>query len=155
MTREIGRKIGKVFVEVHEAIVPQVGSKVGKHIKVLVTLDVSQPLLRGTMVKMGDNRIWVDFEYERCPDFCYLCGIIGHNEKSCFTKNKPGANRDSAQFGAWMLANSGKIIEQKMERTNILGTLEEQLGYRDLEQIQNRKLSQRQSSFIPERNVQE
>ncbi|XP_027072044.1 uncharacterized protein LOC113774451 [Coffea eugenioides] len=46
ISKEIGRKIGRVFHEVREVIIPQVGGKEGRHLKMLLTVDISQPLLR-------------------------------------------------------------------------------------------------------------
>ena len=81
ISKEVGRKIGKVFKEVKEVLIPHSGGKEGKHLKLLVNAYMTQPLLRGTTVKMNGMLKWVSFRYERVPDFCYKCGIIGHYEK--------------------------------------------------------------------------
>ena len=68
-----------------EAIIPQAGGKEGRHLKVNVVVDTFRPLPRGTTVKMNDAMKWIKFRNEKCPDFCYACGIIGHSEKGCFS----------------------------------------------------------------------
>ncbi|XP_027103144.1 uncharacterized protein [Coffea arabica] len=83
ISKEVGRKIGAIFQEVKDVLVPQVGGKEGRHLKLLVVLDTSLPLLRGTTVKVNGALKWLNFRYERCPDFCYKCGMVGHGEKSC------------------------------------------------------------------------
>ncbi|CDP21665.1 unnamed protein product [Coffea canephora] len=64
MSKDVGSKIGAVFNRVKEVIIPQTGSKEGRHIKLLVIADISQPLLRGTIVKMEGSTKWVSFKYE-------------------------------------------------------------------------------------------
>nr|XP_027076011.1 uncharacterized protein LOC113699853 [Coffea arabica] len=82
LSREIGRKIWGVFKEVRDVVIPQVGGKEGRHPKVLVMVDLSKPLLRGTVVRIAGTGKWIAFKYERCPDFCYNCGIVGHSERN-------------------------------------------------------------------------
>ena len=65
-----------------DVIIPNSGTKEGKHIKILAEIDLNQPMLRGTMVKMNGIIRWVEFKYERCPDFCFSCGIMGHTERN-------------------------------------------------------------------------
>lgn len=81
VSKDVGRKIGMVFKEVKEVLISHSGGKEGKHVKLLVKADMTQPLLRGTAVKMNGVLKWVSFSYERVPDFCYKCGVIGHSEK--------------------------------------------------------------------------
>ena len=68
--------------------------------KIMVEVDVQQPLLRGTLVKLEGVNTWVEFKYERCPDFCYNCGIVGHGDKSCTGEWKEGQSDREGQYGA-------------------------------------------------------
>lgn len=77
VTKEVGRKLGSIFSSVEDVIIPQGGGKDGKHIKALVEIDLNVPLLRGVMVKYRDMKRWIEFKYEKCPDFCFCCGLIG------------------------------------------------------------------------------
>ncbi|KAL3535091.1 hypothetical protein ACH5RR_003552 [Cinchona calisaya] len=101
-----GKSIGSVLGLVQDVIVPNIGSKEGRDMKILVKIDISQPLMRGTMVKLGSNSSRVDFKYKRCPDLCYKCGVIGHNEK-IYRENKE-TYTDIARFGSRLKANSVK-----------------------------------------------
>nr|XP_027088489.1 uncharacterized protein LOC113709831 [Coffea arabica] len=96
MSKEAGRRIGAMFHQVRDVIIPQTGGKEGRHLKLSVLMDIAQPLLRGTTVKVAGSTKWASFKYERCPDFCYKCGRIGHSEKTC---DKPmlvgGGKRDN------------------------------------------------------------
>ncbi|KAF4385081.1 hypothetical protein F8388_017691 [Cannabis sativa] len=44
------------------------------------TLDISKPFLMGKMVKLkdSDDEFWLEFRYERLPEFFLKCGTIGH-----------------------------------------------------------------------------
>nr|XP_027067674.1 uncharacterized protein LOC113693318 [Coffea arabica] len=113
LSREIGRKIGGVFKEVREVVIPQAGGKEGRHMKVLVMVDLSKPLLRGTVVRIAGTGKWIAFKYERCPDFCYNCGIVGHSERSCNVRRLLGGSTDENQYGPWMRAGNFRISPQK------------------------------------------
>ena len=106
LCRTVGIKVGKLFKSVREVIVPPGGGKEGRHMKILVEVDVQKPLLRGTLVKLEGVNTWVDFKYERCPDFCYNCGIVGHGDKSCNEGGKEGQSGRESQYGAWMRAGN-------------------------------------------------
>ena len=99
LSKEVGRKIASVFQETKEVIIPQGGGKEGRHIKVLVMADISQPLMRGTTVKMDGKVKWVNFMYERCPDFCYTCGKIGYSERNCTDSIQVEKGQADNQFG--------------------------------------------------------
>ena len=83
MSKETGKKIGAMVGEVKEVIIPQAGGKEGRHIKIMVKTDISQPLMRGAMIQLNGVPRWIRFKYERCPDFCFCCGRIGHSERTC------------------------------------------------------------------------
>ncbi|XP_027090153.2 uncharacterized protein [Coffea arabica] len=103
VTKEVGRKIGSIFSRVEEVIIPQNGRRDGKHMKILVEMDLSIPLPRGTMVNSNGGKRWIEFKYEKCPDFCFGCGLIGHSERNC---NKRGMNLGGEpQFGNWLRAS--------------------------------------------------
>ncbi|XP_027158449.1 uncharacterized protein LOC113760073 [Coffea eugenioides] len=112
ITKEIGRKIGAVFHQVKDVIIPQMGGKEGRHLKMFVTVDLSKPLLRRTIVKTEEILTWVAFKYERCPDFCYNCGFVGHGERTCTSQLEVlGRNVDN-QYGPWLRAGNTKSSPQ-------------------------------------------
>lgn len=47
-----------------EVLIPNAGNKNGRHLKIKVEVNISQPLLRGTIVKMKNISRWVDFKYD-------------------------------------------------------------------------------------------
>ncbi|PPR85315.1 hypothetical protein GOBAR_AA35374 [Gossypium barbadense] len=85
-----------------------------------VKIDISKPLRR--IVKLvsryGGETIEV-IKYERLPDFCYMCGLIGHTFKNC-KDNREGAgiNDSNAQYGSWMRAPFVNPNQERNMRRN-------------------------------------
>lgn len=97
----------------------------GRYIKLLVELDLSKPLLRGTRLKYKQQETWIQFKYEQLPIFCYYCGCIGHNEKRCVRRKEDLSMNclKEEQFGAWLRANNGRSVlgglsENKLDKMN-------------------------------------
>ena len=89
-TKEIGLAIDAKLGEVLEIDVQESGVHWGTCLRVKVHLDVTKRLLRGKKITMegGESR-WVNFKYERLPNFCYQCGLLNHALKEC-PKNGEG-----------------------------------------------------------------
>lgn len=112
VTKAIGWKIGGIFERVEDVIIPTGGSREGRHIKLKVMVNVNLALLRGSTVTMKGITRWVEFRYERCPDFCYCCGRIGHNDKSCKHGDKLKGSL-KPQYGLWMRAQYQRSSPKK------------------------------------------
>ncbi|XP_062197318.1 uncharacterized protein LOC133900214 [Phragmites australis] len=84
----LGKKIG-VFKEVD---VGDDGLAVGRVLRIKVVIDIRKPLMRGIMIKVGskEREKWCSFAYEFLPDFCYICGCIGHIDKHCEVRLEKG-----------------------------------------------------------------
>ncbi|KAM0911240.1 hypothetical protein ACQ4PT_013617 [Festuca glaucescens] len=93
----IGNRIGE-FMGVDGLVN---GMAVGKCLRVKARMPITEPLMRGTVVEVDGwkTAIWYPFEYEHCPDFCFICGLIGHLYKECSRKLKKG---EEPQFGKWL-----------------------------------------------------
>ena len=78
---KLGRKIASSLGEVQVYEIYQNIKDQTRFIKATITIDVNRPLMKGTNIRSKENElIWVDFKYERLPNFCYYCGLIGHDE---------------------------------------------------------------------------
>ena len=73
------------------------GSAVGQYLRIKVRLNITKPLMRGVslVVEEGENPLWCPMVYEYLPDFCFICGIIGHIDKTCAQR---GEGDNAPQF---------------------------------------------------------
>lgn len=88
------------------------GSEEGKMLKLLVEVDLNKPLLRGKKLRLEDESLWVDFNYEMLPTFCFYCGLIGHFERVCagkMTDSREGKVCEG-QFGEWLRASEPRGV---------------------------------------------
>ncbi|GAU33808.1 hypothetical protein TSUD_221460 [Trifolium subterraneum] len=106
MAKKLGDVIGE-FVEVDL----KDGNRLGKFLRVKVTVDLRKPLKRGIVVKYQGKNLRVFFKYERLPTFCFACGKIGHQIKDCEEMEGKGETEfDEIEekefpFGQWMKAS--------------------------------------------------
>lgn len=66
--------------------VDKLGSRdcIGRFLRVKISFNVREPLMRGTFVNfLDDGKVWVDFKYEMLPKYCLICGILGHATRVC------------------------------------------------------------------------
>lgn len=54
-------------------IIPENDTKEGRYVKMLVEVDLTKPLIRGTKVGFEGEKQWV-LKYEQLPLFCFYCG---------------------------------------------------------------------------------
>ncbi|KAK4428724.1 hypothetical protein Salat_1172300 [Sesamum alatum] len=102
--RMIGSKIGRWEDEtnVQDSITWQ------DSLRIRICLDVTVPLKRALRVRVANRTlVVVHFTYERLPNFCYLCGRLGHIQRICdlrFTDDfvDPGSH---APYGPWLREN--------------------------------------------------
>jgi hypothetical protein len=90
MNRATGENIGEQIGEYVETDGVENGLAMGRYLRVKGKLVISKPLMRGTMVEVGEGGKvkWCPFEYEFLPDFCFICEIIGHTDRECSIKLK-------------------------------------------------------------------
>jgi hypothetical protein len=113
----VGEHIGQ-FTEVD---LDHNGNAMEEFMRIKVRMDITEPITRfitleieddegekdqtnaemmnneenGNKDKEGERKI-ITFKYEYLPNFCYNCGIIGHTEKSCPSRNR---REGTGQFG--------------------------------------------------------
>ncbi|KAJ1414343.1 Zinc knuckle CX2CX4HX4C [Sesbania bispinosa] len=112
----MGRRIGACLGEVKESDIFESKER-GSFIKIPVEFDISKPLRPGVNVgSQEDGVMWVDFQYERLPQFCYPCGLIGHEEDFCGAHPDKSTrdNQKESDLGPWLRAYivGRKLIDQ-------------------------------------------
>lgn len=73
----MARKIGNI-ISSFEEMDPREACRTWRFMRIKVTIDLQNPLKRGTIVKFKEKDRMVHFKYERLPTFCFACGRIGH-----------------------------------------------------------------------------
>lgn len=69
-------------------------------------------------MKLNGVSKWISFKYERCPDFCYKCGRIGHSERGCTIEVRIIKGQMENQFGPWLRPGGGKQSPRMKTKQN-------------------------------------
>ncbi|WCJ27078.1 hypothetical protein M5689_008853 [Euphorbia peplus] len=81
---KVAKKIGRVCAIQEEDI-----GTLGSSVRVRVEVDINKQLVRGTYIRNSAKKAcWVYFRCEKLPNFCYLCGFIGHVMDDCVTNDQ-------------------------------------------------------------------
>ncbi|KAL0008834.1 hypothetical protein SO802_010336 [Lithocarpus litseifolius] len=89
---------GLPFENMTEEIGKEIGSKIGR------VCEVDKRALQADQAK-----------YERLPTFCYICGILGHDEKHC--QISPMEQVSGKQIGEWLKA--GGVLKNGGEKERV------------------------------------
>lgn len=108
MSTDIGLKIGSSVGVVEDVDVVDDGVGWGEFLRVRICLDLSKPLARGRMLKLRGDSVWVAFQYEKLPKFCFRCGVIRQGAQGCLQNGGQRSSGEVAepQFGSWLRALS-------------------------------------------------
>lgn len=78
----MAKKLGNILGMFEEMDMKEV-NRMGKFLRIRTSLDLTKPLKRGSKLHFQGKDIWVDYKYERLPNFCFICGRIGHQMRDC------------------------------------------------------------------------
>jgi hypothetical protein len=110
MGKEVGLQMGSTVGEVEDIDVLDDGVGWGEYLRVKIRIDLTKPLARGRIIKVQDKEIWVAFQYEKIPRFCFTCGTVVHSRKKCGEYGGRRAQRaeETEEFGTWLRVASPK-----------------------------------------------
>ncbi|KAK3033681.1 hypothetical protein RJ639_034560 [Escallonia herrerae] len=98
MTRKNAAIIGDIIgslLEIEESMLGRIGEKGFMSLK--IDIDIEKAFLKGFVLKReGDKDSWIQFRYEKLPNFCFGCGHLGHVQKWCFQSKDPSASWEIA-----------------------------------------------------------
>lgn len=86
-------------------------------IRIRAEVEISKPLPKGFWLRKTSDAgkdLWISYKYEKLPDFCYDCGRLGHDNKSCkFISREEGATSGySSELRANWIRRSQIPIEE-------------------------------------------
>ncbi|TXG72009.1 hypothetical protein EZV62_000588 [Acer yangbiense] len=119
MTAEIGKFLGEMVGEVKEVDTGKSGECVGKYIRVRVVIQVDKPLRRILRVDVMRDGLETTMllKYERLPEHCFRCGLLGHTVRYCVQeKVGDGPENYDQLFGSWLKADSPVMIGRFRQR---------------------------------------
>lgn len=68
-------------------------------------MDLDKPLKRRMKIKRnGGEWNWVNFKYERMSLFCFVCGVLGHEERYCSIIYAHLDKEIVRTYGVWLRA---------------------------------------------------
>lgn len=106
----IGNFIGQ-FCNLEDA--PQL-HRACKFVWVRAAVDTRYALIPGSYItREDDSKLWLQFKYEKLPDFCYHCGKLDHAEAACPEERTPTSQSplSEGRYGSWLRAQAtGKTM---------------------------------------------
>ncbi|KAG8377458.1 hypothetical protein BUALT_Bualt08G0035100 [Buddleja alternifolia] len=87
MTHDVAKFIGNRLGNFKNVQLDNRAATWGSTLKITIEIDITKPLKRVLQLNsaLGEAHI-VTFQYERLPNFCYLCCKIGHLSKGCLLR---------------------------------------------------------------------
>ncbi|KAL0355630.1 UNVERIFIED_CONTAM: hypothetical protein Sradi_4009900 [Sesamum radiatum] len=105
MAEFIGNKIGRFLdYEIREH-----DSNWSSDMRLKFAMDITKPLKRALrLITPQWEDLLVTFTYDRLPNFCYLCGLLGHIAKFCRLRYEEDFVDlgDSYPYGSWLHTNN-------------------------------------------------
>ena len=81
-----------------------------KSVKLSVEFDISCPLVpRFPLERGGLPNLWIPFKYEKLGNFCFRCGMLGHEHRDCPGSGDQLMRREGMEFGIfgkWLTADN-------------------------------------------------
>ncbi|KAL9416875.1 hypothetical protein AB3S75_039958 [Citrus x aurantiifolia] len=97
------QKLGSLIGKVEEVDNDEGGECIGPIFRTRISVNVTKPLKKILFLQQEDGaKTPIRIQYERLPDFCFCCGLVGHQYRECL-KYK-GQPKEKLAYGAWLKA---------------------------------------------------
>ncbi|KAM7462532.1 hypothetical protein LguiA_030653 [Lonicera macranthoides] len=84
ISEQVAKHVGNYIGQFLEADANNFQGSWKSYMRIRVLMDVTKPIKRKMKIRRpGENGTWVNFKYEKLPNFCFFCGLIGHAEHYC------------------------------------------------------------------------
>ncbi|KAK4268484.1 hypothetical protein QN277_025137 [Acacia crassicarpa] len=96
---------------------PKLGDRLNRaFIKVRSLVRMDEPLTTGFWVPRGEKeRVWVSVKYERLQHFCYLCGRVGHDGRSCKVLPEDRLEKEKRyDYGSWLSTSTVRTTKEAL-----------------------------------------
>lgn len=113
LTRAMAQIVGESIGCVEDIDCDDSDAWTGPFLRIRVTIEVEKPLLRGIKLRASDeSAVWCPIMYEKLPDFCHNCGVLGHSHRECQVQSCSATEGNVAGYGDWMKATILKRSSQ-------------------------------------------
>jgi hypothetical protein len=77
-----------------------------RFIRLRIEVDITKPLIPGVFLPRPElNDLWIGLKYEKLPEVCFRCGLIGHDSRFCGANHRKLSNQFGEKFiayGPWL-----------------------------------------------------
>ena len=78
MVRETIKMLGERIGIVEDIEADEAGERLGQFARVRISVNITQPLKKVVYLQQEGEKIPMAVLYEKLPDFCFCCALIGH-----------------------------------------------------------------------------
>lgn len=105
LNRAMAQILGETIGSIEEIDCDDNDKLIGPFMRLRILIDVMKPLRRGLKLRVSDTEsVWCPILYEKLPDLCFLCGLIGHSHRECIEHASSSNVDQSHGYGEWMKA---------------------------------------------------
>jgi hypothetical protein len=115
MERKMGFKLDSIVGKVEEVVIDMDGIGWGEYLRVRVHVNLKKPIPRGRILKLKDQSLWILFQHEKLPKFCFSCGIISHGPGGCIVRDGRAKLGEAlgGEYGPWLRVTSNRPWVEK------------------------------------------